>query len=117
MNTNYVMIVTTVPTENDARRIAEQLVTERLAACAQMDGPIQSIYHWDEQIQHDSEFRLSVKTSSSRIGEVFTAIRSLHPYQVPQLVAFPICAGSVDYLDWMESSIQTDGKTSKKPNL
>ncbi len=110
MDTPYVMIVTTTPTEDVAQRIAEQLVAERLGACVQIEGPIQSTYRWDGQIQRDTEFRLSVKTSTSHIENIFTLIRSLHPYQTPQLVAFPICSGHTDYLDWIESSIQTDEK-------
>jgi periplasmic divalent cation tolerance protein len=82
----YLQIVTTAGSADEARRIAAALVEERLAACVQIVGPIESIYRWE--------------------GKVETAIRRLHSYEVPEMVAMPIVAGSEAYLKWLSKETE-----------
>lgn len=101
----YVVILTTTETEDDARRIAESLVNRRLVACAQITPPIRSIYRWMGNTVDTLEYRIACKTLRARTNVVFEAIRQLHPYQTPQLVAVPITDGSSDYLRWIDESV------------
>jgi Uncharacterized protein involved in tolerance to divalent cations len=107
--TEYVMIITTTDQEADAVRLARRLVEERLVACAQIDGPIRSFYHWDGRLEDTAEYRITFKTATTAMETAFKAIRRLHPYRTPQLVALPITAGSPDYLAWIDRSLNADG--------
>ncbi len=101
--TDCLQIVATVERREDAERIARALVEERLAACAQISGPIESTYHWRGKIETAQEWRCTVKTRRDLYEAVERAIRSLHPYEVPEIVAIPIEAGLPDYLAWIEA--------------
>ena len=96
------LVTTTLPTEADAGRIAETVVTERLAACAQVQGPIQSTFRWQGQVDHSTEWYLHCKTSLPCVTELMTRLKSLHPYEVPEIVSTPIVAGYQPYLSWIE---------------
>lgn len=99
--TLYVQMITTVEKEEDARRISDHLIEERLAACVQIVGPITSNYRWKGRIETVSERLLLIKTRKSLCKKAEKAIRALHPYEVPEIIALPIIAGSRDYLEWI----------------
>ncbi|HBF35211.1 TPA: hypothetical protein DDW35_11690 [Candidatus Sumerlaeota bacterium] len=105
--TPYLQVVTTTETQSDAERIARALVRERLAACAQISGPILSIYWWQGKMESSEEWRCVFKTSQTLYPQVEDAIRAEHPYAVPQIVALPIVEGSADYLNWLERELQS----------
>jgi periplasmic divalent cation tolerance protein len=96
-------VVTTAASREDVQRIAAALVERRLAACAQIAGPVESVYRWEGRIETSTEWRLIVKTRRELYAAVEGAIRELHPYDTPQIIALPIVAGSRDYLDWIEA--------------
>lgn len=104
--TGYIAVETTTATREDAEKIARALVERRLAACAQVSGPIASTYWWQGAFETAQEWRCRLKTKESRYAEVESAIRSLHPYTVPQIVAWPITHGGRDYLDWIEAEVK-----------
>jgi periplasmic divalent cation tolerance protein len=104
--TRYIAIETTTATKEEADKIACALVEQRLAACAQVSGPIESTYWWQGAVETSQEWRCRLKTKESRFAEVEAAIRALHAYTVPQIVAWPISHGSKDYLDWMETEVR-----------
>ncbi len=113
--TDAIQIVTTVPDLADAERIAAVLVANRLAACVQTSGPIESTYRWKDQVENTSEYRCTIKTLREYYPQVEAQIRELHSYSVPQITATEIVAASQGYLDWIAESVGPAPATSGKP--
>jgi periplasmic divalent cation tolerance protein len=90
----------------DAGRIATQLVERKLAACVQIVEPITSVYRWEGKIESEREILLLIKTTQDLISRIAELLDEIHPYEVPELVATPIVAGSTAYLSWLEDSVQ-----------
>jgi periplasmic divalent cation tolerance protein len=88
---------------DEARRIADALVSERLAACANLLPGAQSIYRWQGEIVRADEVLIIAKTRAALVDAVIARVKALHSYQVPCVVALPILAGNPDYLDWLET--------------
>ena len=87
----------------EAGRIAEALVGERLAACVNILGPVQSIYRWQGQVERAAEVALIAKSRRARFDDLAARVRELHSYDTPAIVAWPIVAGDAAYLDWIET--------------
>lgn len=102
----YVQITTTTDTKDLAQRIAQDLVKNRLAACVQITGPISSIYEWKGKIENTEEYLCMIKTRKEFFQQVESYIKSLHTYEVPEIVAIPIWDGSQDYLKWIDDSVK-----------
>ena len=98
--TKVVTIITTVAQGEDAARIAEMLLREKLAACVQ-EMTIRSRYRWKDGIQCEPEFLLLVKTAGDRAEAAVTAIRKIHPYELPEIVVLPVVGGLADYMNWI----------------
>lgn len=105
MSASYVQVLTTVASEAEAERIASALVELRLAACVQTVGPITSRYRWQGKIEQAEEWQCLAKTEASRYQEVEDAIRELHSYEEPEILAIPVLAGSQGYLSWISESL------------
>jgi periplasmic divalent cation tolerance protein len=105
--TEYLQVLTTAGSEEDANRISAALVERRLAACVQVIGPISSRYRWRGQVEQEQEWLCLAKTEASRYEELEAAIRELHSYEEPEIVATPIVAGSAGYLQWVSDSLGT----------
>ena len=99
-------MLTTVGSEEDAERISVALVERRLAACVQTVGPIASRYRWQGEVETAAEWQCLAKTEARRYPEVEAAIRELHPYDEPEILATPIVAGSAGYLAWVSESLR-----------
>jgi periplasmic divalent cation tolerance protein len=95
------LCLTTCPDDDVAHRIAETLVAERLAACVQVLPGVASVYRWQGAVQRASEVLLLAKTTRERFEALSARIAALHPYDVPEIVAFDIAAGLPAYLDWI----------------
>ena len=100
MNTYFVYVTTA--DEAEAKRIARAVVEARLAACANVLGPIQSIYRWEGQMREDDEVALVLKTSDDRKAELIDRIKQLHSYDTPCIACMPIADGNPDFLDWIK---------------
>lgn len=96
----FVFIFSTFPDEAAARRVAEALVRQRLAACVNIHPPMQSIYEWEGQLESGPEVAALIKTRRALIDEVIAAARPLHPYVTPCFLVLPISGGNEDYLAW-----------------
>ena len=96
-----IVVLVTVPSAEEGGRIAEAIVGERLAACVNIVGPIRSVYRWEGKIARDEEHLLIVKTTGARYVALEARLLELHPYDVPEVVALPIRAGSAAYLAWI----------------
>ncbi|NJK66868.1 MAG: divalent-cation tolerance protein CutA [Richelia sp. CSU_2_1] len=100
MVVNFGVVLVTAGSEAEAEKIARSLVENKLAACASL-SPIRSIYSWQGEIRSDSEWQLVIKTDLAKFEDLKTKIQELHSYEVPEIIAIPIVAGSKAYLDWM----------------
>ena len=103
---SYIQVVTTTDKKEDAERIATYLVEKRLAACVQIAGPITSFYRWRGNIESAGEWQCWIKTKESLYMEIEKTIKSIHPYEVPEIIAVPIARGSREYLEWLEKEVK-----------
>jgi periplasmic divalent cation tolerance protein len=101
MSDQYIQVLTTTASAEEARRIGGTLVEEHLAACVQIVGPIESIYRWQGEVEQASEWQCWIKTRRQQFEAVEAAICRLHSYEVPEILALPIVAGSEAYLRWL----------------
>jgi periplasmic divalent cation tolerance protein len=99
--TDAIQVVTAAGSKEEAQKIAGELVARRLAACVQVVGPITSTYHWQGKVETSQEWLCVTKSLKSRYVAVEAAIRELHSYEVPEILAFDVVAASRDYLDWL----------------
>jgi periplasmic divalent cation tolerance protein len=95
------MVFTNAPDRSVAMQLARALVEQRLAACVNVFGGCTSVYRWDGGIETAEELPVVIKTRASRYAEVEAAIRKLHPYELPEIVAVPVVHGLPEYLDWV----------------
>jgi periplasmic divalent cation tolerance protein len=99
--TDYIQIFTTMDKEEDARRLGRLIVENKLAACAQIVGPVSSIYRWKGKVEEAREWLCIFKSRRNLFQRLEESIRSVHPYEVPEIVSLPIESGSMDYLKWL----------------
>lgn len=97
----FIQVSTTTEKKEDAERIARALVERRLAACVQIIGPIASTYWWKGNIARNPEWLCLIKSRQELYPALEKAIKEMHPYETPEIIALPIIAGSVEYLDWL----------------
>ncbi len=100
-----VQVTTTLPDERGAQTMATCMVEERLAACAQVSGPVSSTYRWRGEIEQESEWYCHFKTTAASLPALQSRIRELHPYDLPEIIAVPILSGDPDYLKWIEETV------------
>ena len=105
MTDYYIQVDTTTATQEQAEAIARALLEARLAACVQI-VPCQSLYHWQGAIEESRELRCSIKTRKDLLPEIAQLIRSLHPYETPEIVAVAIVDGAPDYMNWMQQELK-----------
>ena len=98
-----IVVLTNLPDRETARTLARRLVEGRLAACVNIGASVESIYHWHGQIETGNEVPIAIKTRRVLYSEVEAAIRQIHPYELPEVVALPISDGSAAYLDWISA--------------
>jgi periplasmic divalent cation tolerance protein len=103
MAQQYIEVVTTTARREEAEQIARALVEARLAACAQVAGPITSTYHWQGKIETAEEWQCRAKSRLDLWERIEAAIRRLHPYEVPEILATAILAGNPGYLAWLDA--------------
>lgn len=98
---NARIVLTTVGQREAAEKLAGQLVERRLAACVNIIGPIRSIYRWKEKIDNEAEFLLLIKTTAESVSRLQSALKALHPYELPECVVLNVEGGSEEYLAWV----------------
>jgi len=98
----------TFPTAESANNMATKLVQEKLVACAQVCGTVQSVYTWKGVSETSTETLLLAKTVLSLFERVTSAVRADHPYECPQIVALPIVTANADYLDWLSEQLREE---------
>ena len=109
------VVLVTCGSPAEARRIAQQIVSRRLAACANvLERPVRSIYRWKGKVEKAREFLLLIKTSARRLPALEAEIKRLHSYDVPEFIALPILAGSPKYLAWLADCVSPGAKSEKQ---
>ena len=108
MADEILLAISTFPDETTAARVARELVTKKLVACANIGAPVQSIYRWQGTIEDAPETMVFFKTTAARFEEFQSTLRSLHPYDVPEIVAVRLNDGLPDYLRWVVESCAAD---------
>ena len=98
------LALSTFPDAETARRISKQLVAEKFAACANILPSVESIYRWKEKIETGNETFVFFKLSEDRQAAFQEKLRSLHPYEVPEIIFVPVANGLPDYLRWVAES-------------
>ncbi len=104
MANEVLLVLSTFPDRGKAQRIAEELVAGRFAACANVASAVDSFYWWKDQVETASEVLVYFKTTSERFNAFQEKLRELHPYDVPEIVAFHVQIGSQDYLNWVSEN-------------
>jgi periplasmic divalent cation tolerance protein len=105
MGEKAVLILVTTPARDDAERIGEALVVERLAACCSVVPTVHSFYYWEDQLKREHEALLIVKTFESLAPAVQDFVRTHHDYDVPEMLQVPVEGGSSAYLSWLERQV------------
>lgn len=98
------LVFCTCPDDATAERIAQALVGARLAACVSR-SPVRSVYRWKEAVEAADEVQLVIKTTRGRYDALERALRELHPYELPEILAVEAAAGLAEYLDWIGDSV------------
>lgn len=101
------LVVTNLPDRASAERVAEALVIQRVAACVNVLADCVSVYRWEGKLEHASEVPLLIKTTRAAYPGLEAALRELHPYELPEIIALPVEAGLPEYLDWVVQETQT----------
>lgn len=103
---SHIVIFVTVGAQDEAARLAQTLVEERLAACANLVPAISSTYWWQGKIEQAGETLLVLKTRQDLLEALTTRVRELHSYAVPEVIALPILGGNSAYLRWIDESVR-----------
>lgn len=112
------LVVVSTANQDEAGSIARALVEERLAACVNILGPVRSLYRWQGSVEQQDEFLMLIKTAARCWPALERRVRELHSYQVPEIIALPLCRSSRRYLAWLLSEVgpercQAGGRSDK----
>ncbi len=106
MMPSVLLVLTNLPDTHSAEQLATTLVEARLVACANILAPCQSVYRWRGAVEKAQEVPLLLKTTAARYPELESAIRSKHPYELPEIIAIPVAAGLPAYLRWVHDETE-----------
>jgi periplasmic divalent cation tolerance protein len=107
-DTDYVLVMTTLPADADAGTFAHTLVEARLAACVNLLPGMESVYRWEGKVEQERERQLVIKTSRGRLPALWDRVREMHPYDVPEFIVLPIIDGNDAYLRWVGESTRPE---------
>ena len=103
----YIIVLMTTSNKKEAENIIHQLLEEHLIACANILDSVSSFFWWKQKIEHENETLVVMKSSKKLFKKLTEKIKELHSYDVPEILALPIVAGSQSYLDWLKNSLET----------
>ena len=106
MENDYIIVIVTTANKSEAEKIAHSLFDERLVACANIIGPVHSLFWWHGKIENAEEYMLLMKTRSEMFEKLAEKIKALHSYEVPEIIAIPIVKGFKPYLKWLNNSLR-----------
>ena len=103
---DYIVVFITAGDSEEAGRIARRLLEERLAACVNTIGGVESKFWWKGKLDEAGEIALIVKTKASLLPDIIESVKKSHSYEVPEVIALPIVGGSREYLEWIDSVVR-----------
>jgi periplasmic divalent cation tolerance protein len=106
MKNSYIIILVTASSKKEAENISQKLLEQKLIACANIVGPVSSHFHWGGKVEQAEEFLILMKSRLDLFDAVSERVKTLHSYEVHEVVALPIVEGSKAYLDWLGTSLQ-----------
>src|SRR5689334_3099756 len=109
-----IVVLMTAGSREEAVRLADVLVSARLAACVQILPEIESVYHWKGVVERSPEILLLAKTTEENFAALETTVRSLHSYETPEIIALPITAASAPYLEWLTANVLRRGRSGEQ---
>jgi periplasmic divalent cation tolerance protein len=98
---NEIVVLVTTGSEEEAREIANQLVGDKLIACANIVSAVNSVFHWQGKLCNEGEALIIMKSVQENVDQIIERVQELHSYSVPEIIALPVLAGSKDYLKWL----------------
>lgn len=101
MSSDHVVVSSTVDSEEAAQALAGGAIEAKLGACAQIVGPIISVFRWEHAVQREREWRVEIKTAADRVPALIDHIKAHHDYDVPEIIVTEVTGGSEDYLSWV----------------
>jgi periplasmic divalent cation tolerance protein len=102
----YIVILITTPSDEEAKRIANLLVSQGKVACVNIVKGVHSIFFWEEKVTSEEEALLVIKTKEDLLEDVIKTVKDIHTYTVPEIIALPIIGGNPDYLKWIDECVK-----------
>jgi periplasmic divalent cation tolerance protein len=106
MENPYILVMVTASSKQEAEKIAQQLLEEKLIACVNIVGPVFSHFHWAGKIDHAEEYLMLMKSRVDLFDALAAKVRAFHSYEVPEVIALPVLKGSAAYLNWLDSVLK-----------
>ena len=101
----YIIVLVTTASKHEAEEIVQHLLGDKLIACANIIGPVTSFFHWSGKVERAEEYLALMKTRKDLFQRLSEVVKTMHSYEVPEIIAVPVVEGSKDYLDWLESCL------------
>ena len=105
MTTEYLLVLATTANKQEAEKIANHLLNDKLIACANIFGPVTSLFQWSGNVNHAEEYLMVMKSKKDLFEKLTEAVKTIHSYEVPEILAFQVTDGSRTYLDWLQSCL------------
>ena len=106
MEAGKIVILITTGSEEEAHRIADQLLNQKKAACVNIMPRVDSLFWWQGKLDSAQETLLVIKTKASKLKEITELVKKVHSYEVPEVIALPIVGGNEDYLKWLDTTLE-----------
>ncbi|MBS7636799.1 divalent-cation tolerance protein CutA [Candidatus Bathyarchaeota archaeon] len=106
MDNNYIIVLTTTSSKEEAEKIAHALLAERIIACANIIGPVHSLFWWQNKIDTAQEHLILMKTKKDLFAKLAEKVKAIHSYQTPEIIALPMVEGFEPYIEWLNSNLQ-----------
>jgi periplasmic divalent cation tolerance protein len=106
LQNEYVIVLVTTANKQEAEKIAQHLLKQRLIACANIVGPVSSLFHWSGKVEAAEEYLIFMKSRKDLFDKLAETVKALHSYEVPEILVLPIVGGSKEYLAWLGSCLE-----------
>ena len=106
MKKEYIIVLVTTSSKQEAEKITQHLLDLKLIACGNIVGPVSSIFRWSGKTEKAEEYLTIMKTRKDLFNKLAVAVKTLHSYEVPEILALPVVEGAKTYLDWLESCLK-----------
>jgi periplasmic divalent cation tolerance protein len=105
LTTDYIIVLVTTNSKQEAEKIIEHLIQDKLIACGNIVGPVTSLFQWSGILERAKEYLVVMKSRQDLFDRLTEAVKLMHSYEVPEILALPVVEGSRTYLDWMKSCL------------